>query len=74
MAKAVEIASLKQIMINNGVAPGPSHNEAMLYGASTEGNLVLYLAADHRQRKPRIHNALQALSRLVSHRQTISPV
>ena len=49
MAKAVEIASLKQIMINNGVAPGPSHNEAMLYGASTEGNLVLYLAEDHRQ-------------------------
>ena len=73
MAKAVEIASVKYLMVNNGVALCPSHNEAMLYGDITENNLVLYLAADNRQRKPRIHNALQALSRLVSHRQAISP-
>jgi hypothetical protein len=49
MAKAVEISSMKYFMINNGIDPGPSHNEAMLYGASKEGNLVLYLAEDHRQ-------------------------
>ena len=73
MAKAVEIAPVKSLMANNGIALCPSHNEAMLHVAPTEGNLVLYLASDHQQRKPRIHNALQALSRLVSHRQAISP-
>ena len=49
MAKAVEIASVKSLMANNGIALCPSHNEAMLHGAPTEGNLVLYLAEDHRQ-------------------------
>ena len=49
MAKAVEIAFVKYLMVNNGVALCPSHNEAMLHGAPTESNLVLYLAEDHRQ-------------------------
>jgi predicted restriction endonuclease len=49
MAKAVEMASVKYLMVNNGIALCPSHNEAMLYGAFKEGNLVLYLADDHRQ-------------------------
>ena len=49
MAKAVEIASVKYLMVNNGTSLCPSHNEAMLHVAPTEGNLVLYLAEDHRQ-------------------------
>jgi len=74
MTEPVEVASAKDLVIDNGITPCPSHDGSMLSGVSIENNLVLYLAPPHRQRKPRNYNALQALSRLVSHHGAISPV
>ena len=68
MAQPMEIPALKDLVVDDGVAPCPSHASSVEQQDQWI-NRILYLAPPFslRQRRTRIHTASPALSRLVSH-------
>ena len=67
MAQPMKISAVKDLVVDDRVAPCPSH-EAIVEQPKEGFHRILYLAAPFRvrQRRSRIHTALPAGSRLVS--------
>ena len=68
MAQSMKISAVKDLVVDDRVAPGPSH-ESIVEQPKEGFHQILYLTVPFtlRQRRSRIHTALPAGSRLVSH-------